>query len=105
MRELLHCQVNCQFATDRGSSFQISCTKVVEPGTQAELRMKTYDKGTVIRVTGGGAECIRPLEDTAAIGNDDEDIASLTDAAKMRERAMQQMPPEARRMFEQMQKR
>jgi hypothetical protein len=70
------CQVNCQFSTQRaGTSFQISCTRTVQPGTEAEICKKVYDKEPLVKMTGGDGDCIKqiPLDENKAEPEDDND--------------------------------
>jgi hypothetical protein len=77
-----HCQVNCQFSTQHaGKSFQISCTREVQPGVDAEICKQVYDKEPLVKMTGGDGDCIKqqPLEEEKAEQqkSDDDDEAMI----------------------------
>ncbi len=102
------CQVNCQLSTTRaGTSFQISCTKEVAPGAaEVVLCSKTVDDGTLVKMTGGSGECTNP-EPKASNADKDDDIdvqALINDPAKLRERIRKDLPPDAQKMLDKMNK-
>jgi len=73
-----HCVVNCQFATSTGASFQISCAKTAAGGgIESELCVKTYDTGTLTKMTGGDGDCIAPLPPGEDNDDSDEDDEAL----------------------------
>lgn len=80
-----YCTVNCQFATkSAGTSFQVSCTKSVPAGDDSELCVKTYDKGSLTKMTGGDAECLDPTpKDSSDKDDADDDDAAMKDMQKM----------------------
>jgi hypothetical protein len=118
------CQVNCQISTTlAGTTEQSSCTKNVAAGAGAVvLCTHTFDKGRLVKVIGGSGSCLNPVPQPASADtgdNDDDDKSAgmplpnpaakdsvnmeelANDPAKMREYMRQQLPPEARKMFDQ----
>jgi hypothetical protein len=54
------CQVNCQISTQqKGTEFQISCTRTVAAGTESEICSKVYEEGGLTTMRGGDGDCIR----------------------------------------------
>lgn len=85
--------MGCRFAASRGSSFQISCAKTVAAGgVQTEICSKIYESGSLAEIVGGKVQCMRPLAETAAAADADEDIAKTTDPGHLRAA----LSPEAR---------
>ena len=107
-KQTTSCQVNCQVATERaGTTFQTSCTKEIAPGEDAVLLCsKTYDKGRLVKVVGGSGNCINPVPaEEKADKDDDVDVQQLIgNPAKLRGNVRDQLPPEARKMFDRMNK-
>ncbi len=102
------CQVNCQAATGHaGTSFQTSCTREIAPsGGAVVLCSKTYDKGRLSKVIGGSGDCIKPLAAGEGGDKDDEvDVQKLIgNPAAARNNVRDQVPAEARKMFDDMNK-
>ncbi len=102
------CQVNCQIATtNAGTTLQSSCTKSVAPGVGAVvLCTQTFDKGKLVRVVGGSGSCTNPEVPAQDADKDDDDDAEAlaNDPAKMLERMRKQLPPDAQRMLDKMNK-
>jgi hypothetical protein len=77
------CLVNCQFSTERAhTSFQLTCGNVVSGGAERELCTKIDEQGTLVAMTGGDGDCVKPLppeqESEDKSGDDDEaDIRKL----------------------------
>lgn len=88
------CQVNCQFSTkSAGTSFQISCTRTAQPGVETEICKKVYEKGALVAMTGGGGECIKPLdEEKSEQQNDDDNDALMKRIMKDSEDAIDRQP-------------
>ena len=101
-------QENCQVATARaGSSFQTSCTKEIAPGKDAVvLCSKSYGKGRLTKVVGGSGDCINPVPaDEKADKDDDASVQELIgDPAKLKAHVREGLPPEAQKMFDEMNK-
>jgi hypothetical protein len=102
------CSVNCQVSTTiAGTTEQSSCTKNVAPGAgEAVLCSRNIDKGRFVKVVGGSGDCVNPVPASAEKDDDDVDVQKLVgDTAKMRDTIRRQLPPDAQRMFDQMNKR
>ena len=105
------CQVNCQISTTQaGTTEQSSCTKTVAPGVgEVVLCSRTIDKGRFVKMVGGSGECVNPAPQPSSAEKDedeDADVAKLAnDPAKIREQLRKQLPPEAQRMLDQMNRR
>jgi hypothetical protein len=105
------CQVNCQISTTQaGTTEQSSCTKNVAPGVgEVVLCSRTIDKGRFVKMVGGSGECVNPTPKPSSAEKDDDDdvdVAKLAnDPVKMREHLRKQLPPEAQRMLDQMNRR
>jgi hypothetical protein len=102
------CSVNCQVSTTRaGTTEQSSCTKSVAPGAgEVVLCSRTIDNGRFVKVVGGSGQCVNPTPAAAEKDDDDVDVQKLIgDPAKLRNSVRQQLPPEAQRMFDQMNRR
>lgn len=66
-----HCQIDCQIATTRNATFSMSCSKTAAAGGEVVLCQQAYDKGKLVKMTGGKASCVKPLA-----ANSDEDKKS-----------------------------
>jgi hypothetical protein len=101
------CSVNCQVSTTiAGTTEQSSCTKTVEPGVgEVVLCSRKIEKGKFVKVVGGSGQCVNQAP-ASAEKDDDVDVQKLVgDTAKMRDTIRRQLPPDAQRMFDQMNKR
>jgi hypothetical protein len=68
------CSVNCQFSTpQQGSSFQVSCTKTIEAGSKSIDLCVRESSRALVKMTGGNADCVRPLAEEET----DEDSDAL----------------------------
>ena len=87
-----HCRVDCQFSTQRaGTSFQISCGRTVQPGNEAEICVKHYEKEPLVAMTGGGGFCVEPLPAEKEDKADGDDEAELQKAMKGAQDLLRQM--------------
>jgi hypothetical protein len=122
------CQVNCQISTTvAGTTEQSSCTKNVAPGVGAVvLCTHTFDKGRLVKVIGGSGSCFDPTPKPSAETPDDDDDADQLDKqplpkrpgakkdddaealpddpAKMDAYIRKQLPPDARKIYDDMNK-
>jgi len=103
------CQVNCRISTTvAGTTEQSSCTKNVAPGVgEVVLCTHTFDKGRLVKVVGGSGECHDPTPKPSAADKDDDDVdvdKLANDPDKMREYMRKQLPPDAQKMLDQMNK-
>jgi hypothetical protein len=100
------CQVNCQISTTKaGTSFQVSCTKEIPPGGETVLCTKSFDGGRLVKMIGGSGSCMNPEPPPEDADKDDEDVQKLiTDPNKLREHVRKDLPPDAQKMLDQMNK-
>jgi len=65
------CSVDCQISTTRaGTTFSFSCTRqAAGGGGEITLCSHVFDKGKLVKMTGGRASCVKPL---AAAASDDK---------------------------------
>jgi hypothetical protein len=103
------CTIDCQFSTSKpGTTFMLSCTRSVEAGgAEVELCTKTFDEGRVVKMVSGHGDCVTPLPaDKADADDDDEDVdvQKLADPAQLRARVRKNLPPDAQRMLDRMNK-
>jgi hypothetical protein len=100
------CQVDCQVSTTvADTTFQVSCTKSVSPGAgQVAICSRTYNKGRLIKVVGGEGNCVKPEAATEDTDSDDEAPPTANDPAKLREDIRKQLPPDAQKTFDQLNK-
>lgn len=72
------CLVNCQFSTERAhTSFQLTCGNVVSGGAERELCTKIDEQGTLVAMTGGDGDCVKPLPPEPEDKSGDEDDADI----------------------------
>lgn len=101
------CQVNCQISTTKaGTSFQVSCTKEIPPGAgEVVLCTNTFDGGRLVKMIGSSGSCLNPEPPPEDADKDDEDVQKLiTDPSKLREHIRKNLPPDAQKMLDQMNK-
>ena len=100
------CSVNCRFSTAKaGTTFSISCSRSVEAGGQSvELCSRVYEGGKLVKMLSGEATCTDPTPASADDPDDDIDVESMSDPAKLQDRIRGQLPPEAQRMLDKMRK-
>lgn len=102
------CTVNCEVSTTRGgTTFQTSCTKEVPPG-EAVVCAKTFERGRLVKQVDGSGSCLNPEPPAKDADKEDKDDADLQktieDPTKLREEIRKNLPPEAQRMLDQMNK-
>jgi len=69
------CSVDCRISTTRaGTTFSLSCTKnAVGGGVETVLCGRPVEQGTLVKMTGGKASCVKPLSAAEAGGTKDKD--------------------------------
>ena len=72
------CSVDCQISTTRaGTTFGFSCSKTAAGGgVESVLCKHVFDKGKLVKMTGGRASCVKPL---AAADAGKEDVKDKDD--------------------------
>jgi hypothetical protein len=100
------CQVNCQISTTKpGTSFQVSCTKEIPPGGETVLCSKSFAGGRLVKMIGGSGSCVNPEPPPEDADKDDVDVQKLiADPSKLREQIRKDLPPDAQKMLDQMNK-
>jgi hypothetical protein len=122
------CQVNCRISTTvAGTTEQSSCTKNVAPGVgEVVLCTHTFDKGRLVKVVGGSGSCFdptpkpraadtpeidadelanQPMPKPSSAKKDDADLEGIADDPdKLDAYIRKQLPPDARKIFDDMNK-
>lgn len=76
-----HCSVDCQISTTRaGTTFSFSCSKTAAGGGgEVSLCTHPFDKGKLVKMVGGKAQCTKPLSASAAEKAKDDDDDDMPD--------------------------
>ncbi len=103
------CQIDCAVSTTvAGTSMSVSCSKTIPAGaTDAVLCTHSPDQGKLVKMISGKGSCLDPTPpaDKAADKDDDDiDMQKLSDPAAMRDEIRKHLDPEARKMFDKMNK-
>jgi hypothetical protein len=96
-----HCQVHCEFATGKGSSFMAECGKTVPPGVETVLCIKPYEHGQLGKLESGTVDCVKPLAEAGEAAEEKEEAAPDLSDPKELEKLRESLPPEGRKIFDQ----
>jgi hypothetical protein len=68
------CSVDCRISTTRaGTTLDLSCTKNAAAGIETVLCGRPLEQGTLVKMTGGKASCVKPLAAAEPGGGKDKD--------------------------------